>query len=210
MLKDIMARNGISIPDRTKRMHQTATVSIQSGIDGANRLQVTLPEAMDLSSSAFEELPSPVPASSYTSSHGSQQEGRAFEDPLRERQARSSSTSLDTHQVGIDFVLSLEQPCLGHTSGNPNKDIPSGHALTAQAPLLSAAPSDLSSTSSWQVPAVEIERLLELSSNLNLFGEVTPVQAWSRIRSCPGFEHLDRDGLEGLKFALMAEVQCYG
>ena len=85
-----------------------------------------------------------------------------------------------------------------------------GHVLTASAPLLTHGPPNLTSTSQWQVPAVEIERLLELSAGLNLAGEVTPVQAWSRLRQRPEFVSLDRDRLETLKVALIQEVQCYG
>ncbi len=117
---------------------------------------------------------------------------------------------LDAAQIGIDFVLALENPCLHHTSSDLQSTESYGHILTAQAPLLSNRPRNLQSASSWTIPASEIERLLNLSSQLNLAGELTPVQAWSRIRSYPGFEKLNLDQLETLKKALMKEIQCYG
>lgn len=117
---------------------------------------------------------------------------------------------LDAAQVGIDFVLALENPCLLHTRNDLESAESYGHILTTQAPLLTNGPRLLEQASSWTIPAAEIERLLNLSSQLNLAGELTPVQAWSRIRSCPGFEKLNFDQLEGLKQALLQEIQCYG
>jgi hypothetical protein len=117
---------------------------------------------------------------------------------------------LDAAQIGIDFVLALEHPCLSHTKNDLQSPESYGHILTTAAPLLTHAPQPIQPASSWSIPASEIERLLNLSSQLNLAGELTPVQAWSRIRSYPGFEKLNLDQLETLKQALLKEVQCYG
>jgi hypothetical protein len=117
---------------------------------------------------------------------------------------------LDAAQVGIDFVLALENPCLSHTTSDLESTDSYGHVLTTNAPLLTLRPRHPQPDSSWAVPASEIERLLNLSSQLNLAGELTPVQAWSRIRSYPGFEKLNLDQLETLQKALLKEVQCYG
>jgi hypothetical protein len=117
---------------------------------------------------------------------------------------------LDAAQVGIDFVLALENPCLVHTRKDLDSADSYGHILTTQAPLLTNGPRSHEQASSWTIPAVEIERLLNLSSQLNLAGELTPVQAWSRVRSYPGFEKLNLDQLEILKQALLQEIQCYG
>jgi hypothetical protein len=117
---------------------------------------------------------------------------------------------LDAAQVGIDFVLALENPCLTHTKTDLESTESYGHILTTNAPLLSHGPRPLRPASSWTIPVVEIERLLNLSSQLNLAGELTPVQAWSRIRSYPGFEKLNLDQLDNLKQALLKEIQCYG
>ncbi len=74
-----------------------------------------------------------------------------------------------------------------------------------------AGPAFCSSTfRSSQTAVVEVERLLELSSQLDLLGDITPVQAWARIRSCPDLEQLDRDGLERLKEAMMAHMHPSG
>ena len=86
---------------------------------------------------------------------------------------------------------------------------PTGHALTMQAALLSHA-SRLGSNQHWEIPAVELDRLLNLSFNLDLDGEVTPVQAWNRIRSHPGFRMLTPPALQALGLAIAKEISCFG
>ncbi|ERF71458.1 hypothetical protein EPUS_06840 [Endocarpon pusillum Z07020] len=130
--------------------------------------------------------------------------------PSAPRQPIPHPYGLDAPQIGIDFVLALENPCLHHTSNDLQSAETYGHILTTHAPLLTHRPRAPQPTSSWTIPAAEIERLLNLSSQLNLAGEITPVQAWSRIRSYPGFEKLNLDQLETLEKALLKEVQCYG
>ena len=223
MLKEILSRHSIPIPDRTAGLKYVATVSVRDVTDGGQCLQVTMPEMTDYSDVAFDHFPSPFSTSMEMSSPDS---GHTTAPPVRKISAQpferpfeppkpqdpASLSHLNNPQIGIDFVLSLEQPCLGHTrpEGGMSSEVPSGHALTAQAPLLTAAPSELTPTSTWQIPAIEIDRLLDLSSQLNLLGEVTPVQAWARLRAYPKFEKLNRDALESLKQALMVEVHCYG
>ena len=232
MLRELLIQNGIAIPSRERR-ETYATVDVIAE-PASQRLRVTLPNsppsgpsrlAYHSTSSASEETTSPE-------DDARQQrlfrplpqlpqggENDSSSPPSDDREIRAPSPGsrhpygLDTEQIGIDFVLSLEEPCLPHTRGeaqNPSQPIPTGHALTTQAPLLTHAPAILESRSQWSVPAVEIERLLELSSNLNLEGELTPVQTWSRIRRWPGFERCDRRRLEVLRDRMRDEIQCYG
>ena len=58
---------------------------------------------------------------------------RSFKNEPPKPQGPVRSISLDNPQIGIDFVLSLEQPCLGHTRGEGGiaSEAPSGYALTA-------------------------------------------------------------------------------
>lgn len=225
MLREILSQHSISIPDRTAVLRYVATVSVRDVTDGGQCLQVTMPEVTDYSHPVFDSFTSPFSTSMEMSSPDSgnttapkvtdvnaQPSERNFQNEPPKGQGTASTTGLDNPQIGIDFVLSLEQPCLGHTRGERgiSSEVPSGHALTAQAPLLTSAPPTLTPFSSWQIPAIEIDRLLDLSSQLNLLGEVTPVQAWARLRAHPRFEKLGRDSLEGLKQALMGEVHCYG
>ncbi|KAL1988945.1 hypothetical protein VTN96DRAFT_6934 [Rasamsonia emersonii] len=117
--------------------------------------------------------------------------------------------SLDSTQTGIDFVLSLEQPCLEHTYRPICAGETHGHALTVQAALLTYA-SNLGVERSWDVPAVELDRLLQLSLSLDLNGELTPVQAWNLIKTHPGFSKLTHERLEALRAAIAEKTECYG
>jgi len=57
---------------------------------------------------------------------------------------------------------------------------------------------------------VGLERLLNFSQNLDLDGEVTPVQAWNYIRRHPAFEDIDIERLRTLTAKLVKAVVCYG
>lgn len=126
---------------------------------------------------------------------------------------------LGATQVGVDFVLTLEHVCLEHHAEHSVADDGSGHEMMLMAPIMWRSPplnqtsqtgSGLPSGTRWTVPAVELEKLLEFSDRLSLDGEITPVEAWQRIRQHPNFQNLTRDGLDALKAALLPEVQCYG
>ena len=104
----------------------------------------------------------------------------------------------------------LERCCLSHARTPSGSDEPSGHALTVQAPLLMGAPQTLDDRATWEVPASALDRLFELSSALNLDGELTPVQAWIRIQEHPLFHKFDPERLRQLCWALMKETQCFG
>jgi hypothetical protein len=123
----------------------------------------------------------------------------------------------------MEFVLSLEAPCLHHTQGDPHEPhAPTGHALTATAPLLFQAPSQpvpttspSNSTSShrtpvWETPNLGLEKLLSLSQNIELSDELTPVQAWNQIRCHPDFDAVDVGGLRRLTEDMLKHVKCYG
>ncbi|OJD10653.1 hypothetical protein AJ78_08391, partial [Emergomyces pasteurianus Ep9510] len=116
---------------------------------------------------------------------------------------------LDATQVGVDFVLFMERCCLYHAHQPHNPDEPTGHAFTVLSPILVAAPPMLDDCTSWQIPASELDRLLELSSALKLEGELTPVQMWARIKEHPLFHKLDPDGLRHLSSILITGVQCF-
>ncbi|KAF2825152.1 hypothetical protein CC86DRAFT_325049 [Ophiobolus disseminans] len=122
----------------------------------------------------------------------------------------------DITAIGMDFVLTLESPCLSHNVP-ANHDASTGHALTASAALLHHHPAPLeqrlqsSQKVAWEVPAAGIEQLLQLSASVPLFeGELTPVQAWDRVRRHPEFGKLEVERLERMKYTLLKAVKCYG
>lgn len=91
---------------------------------------------------------------------------------------------------------------------------PAGHALTASAPLLfrgsSGPTAQTNGPPSWEVPNTGLDRLLDLSSNLGLAEEITPVQAWNHIRCHPEFNRLEVQQLQDLAGKLLKHVECHG
>lgn len=131
----------------------------------------------------------------------------------------SHPQGLGATQVGVEFVLALEQPCLGHHYAHAIDAEGSGHEMMLMSPIMSRSPalnasteprSGLPSGSKWMVPAVELEKLLEFSDRLSLDGEITPVEIWQRIRQHPNFGILTRHGLSALQTTLVPKVTCYG
>ncbi|KAF6809328.1 hypothetical protein CSOJ01_07013 [Colletotrichum sojae] len=124
---------------------------------------------------------------------------------------------LDPFKVGMEFVLTIERPCLGHIEGNRSKPHePTGHALTVSAQLLFVAPNSLSdshgiSPSSYEgAPSAVLDRLLDLSPDLCSEGELTPAQAWHYIRSQPNFGGIKIESFQILAARLRETVNCHG
>lgn len=84
------------------------------------------------------------------------------------------------------------------------------HSHMATHNLLQHAPLDVSGPLSWEIPSADIERLLELSTSFDLQGELTPVQAWYRLKQHPSFGSLSAAQILRLKGFLTREVKCYG
>ncbi|KAF3006080.1 hypothetical protein E8E13_011057 [Curvularia kusanoi] len=122
---------------------------------------------------------------------------------------------LDLTALGVNFILGIEAPCLPHFI-NAGSNAETGHALMASATLLHQNSQCRhshwhSKQHDWQVPAVGIERLLQLSTSIPISeGEVTPVQAWDVVRQHPDFATLDLARLEALMNTLRKAVKCYG
>lgn len=132
---------------------------------------------------------------------------------------QSAPASLDTPDVAIEFVLALEHPCMTHIqhpatmpSASSLKGDPTFHLQMVSAPLVSSAPRppELNTKWNWTASTTIIRQLLALSSTINLAGEITPVEAWNRIRHHPDFWILDRTQIDGLKNELSGKVKCCG
>jgi hypothetical protein len=133
---------------------------------------------------------------------------------------------LDAAQVGIDFVLALEHICLWHAqfpSPMLGPESGTGHRLMLINPIMACAPprqqppkgtdpitTAYSPGTKWSVPANELEKLLSYSESLPLDGEITPVQAWQRVKNHTKFCDLTPSGLEALQASLLTVVDCYG
>lgn len=134
----------------------------------------------------------------------------------------SHLSELDPEALGMEFVLTLESPCLSHidvdTSSPPSAPLTAmttGHALNLSACLLHTHPSPagqrLTSPSPWHVPRASLSQLLKLSSRVPLGDdEVTPIQAWEYVRQLDGFGALDFARWEALKENLVGGIKCHG
>ena len=132
---------------------------------------------------------------------------------------QSVPPSLDTPDVAIEFVLALEHPCMAHiqhsaakSSVSSSEANPTFHVQMASAPLVSSAPRppEPNTKWNWTDSSTIIRQLLTLSSTINLAGEITPVEAWNRVRQHPDFWRFDRRQIDNLKDELSGEVECCG
>ncbi|KAL8807045.1 MAG: hypothetical protein Q9200_004819 [Gallowayella weberi] len=121
-----------------------------------------------------------------------------------------ASRTLDSVETAVDFVLALEHPCMPHLRhpADPPSHDPTNHALLMSAPLMAQAPISPRPNATWTANGSMIKELLNLSSAINLEGEITPVEAWHRLRQHSGFSRLDKWALEKIKGDLSASARC--
>ncbi|KAF2146464.1 uncharacterized protein K452DRAFT_323648 [Aplosporella prunicola CBS 121167] len=143
--------------------------------------------------------------------------------PPQQQQAAHAAQQqqVDYAQVGIDFVLTLEKPCMDHmpyllerSASAP--DLPSGHALMAthhQQDTHTPPTAPDSAPPANPSPPADLLKLLDLANRLPIMeGEITPVMAWASILRD---ERVRRGGLgrgefEWLRGELGGKVRCYG
>ena len=80
----------------------------------------------------------------------------------------------------------------------------------ASTPLMARSPDPPQFNTTWTTSGAIIKELLNLSSSINLEGEITPVEAWHRLHDHPDFWKLDRNQIERLKRELSTAVRCCG
>lgn len=66
------------------------------------------------------------------------------------------------------------------------------------------------SQGTWELKKTGLSTLLDLSSKLNLDGEITPVMAWGLVLGNPRFAELRPEDLRRLGEDLSGKVRCYG
>ncbi|KXT07487.1 hypothetical protein AC578_549 [Pseudocercospora eumusae] len=147
------------------------------------------------------------------------------------------SNRLDYDSIGIDFVLTLERPCMDHMqylmvrSYNPDgkefnhpmedpddteHEHMSGHALMATAAPYSHVMQKPTEKYPHQMPEdldnPTLVKLLDLSNRLPLDhqGEITPVMAWKLIYLNARVRDLTKFDFERMKTNLATKVRCYG
>ncbi|KIV95551.1 hypothetical protein, variant [Exophiala mesophila] len=137
-------------------------------------------------------------------------------------------------QLGIDFILKLEQTCRDHgeylvrrsvdSPDNDTEALFSGHALMASCPPPShientpAQEGGLVPTYEHKVPDTEsvqiLTNLLNLSQSLrgNEFpsGQVTPIMALQSLKGHRNYATLTREDVLGMIESIKSKVRCYG
>ncbi|KAL5612278.1 hypothetical protein BROUX41_000182 [Berkeleyomyces rouxiae] len=225
MLRKVLLENGIPLPPQVSN----SLAQLDSG------------PINDASSSVSPQSNSNTHASAQNFTIPPQQ-GIPYQTNDMYQAGMSSAPSIpkpvfDQEQAGIEFVLTLERPCMGHlpfllerTHDSP-EPMACGHGRMLSCPPLPY--SQLSSDTPWSsrfVPNPEprsdaegqvnqmtwdasksgLARLLELSSQFDLDGEITPVQAWSLITGDERFGQLGREDLVKLAASLGDKVHCFG
>ncbi|KAI9052784.1 hypothetical protein LZ554_003057 [Drepanopeziza brunnea f. sp. 'monogermtubi'] len=135
---------------------------------------------------------------------------------------------VDYDQAGIDFVLTLERPCMDHIQillerAEDPEGGPCGHALMASCPPavhsedfleipFGHGPKQMNGTAqkTWDLSKSDLANLLDLSKRLNLDGEITPVMAWGMVLGHPRSREFTSDDLRTLCLELGRKVRCYG
>jgi len=133
----------------------------------------------------------------------------------------SKASILHDPQIGIDFVLALERPCLPHLrethldhvieteEGTVHTDVTSGHLFTASLSLWRPTNPSRSNRESYAVSAAELDRLLQYSLNIPVdSNEITPVQIWQRLKTFSVPPDVQVDLLANLAEELIQHVKC--
>ena len=237
-LNKILVANGIPVPPNLFNIESPqATITLRMQ-DGVQNVKATLPKVNTAQNQTRMHVDM-VPSSSATATNSEMLDLMGTPEKMRLTPARQLPPTLqaersppkgqtiahphglDDAQVAIDFVLDLERPCLTHHGPEIHNGDFNGHTLMVQTPIMASSSTPrpvynlkhggtLPYGTTWTVPAVEVERLLNLSSRLSLEGELTPIEAWQRIKQHPCFATLDRERLQQLKTVLVPEVHCWG
>ncbi|KAM0329971.1 hypothetical protein ACHAQA_004139 [Verticillium albo-atrum] len=143
--------------------------------------------------------------------------------------AQYGLNGVDYEQAGIDFVLTLEKPCMNHMPWLLERSSemggePCGHALMASCPpepfpeLTPDIPFGYahvngelkSGQRTWELSKADLGTLLALSKRLNLDGEITPVMAWGMVMAHPRFYEMKPEEFRKLTEELGTKIRCYG
>ena len=235
-LEQVLIANHIPFPPGLVHIQSPQTsIAVQKQADGVQNLRVTMPTLTATQSQTWDQSDTMMSTATASNSEISDFAGtydavtfaNPSQVPLQSTRAQGKSRSkghphdLDAAQIAVDFVLDLERPCLSHHGPEVHDGGLSGHKLMVQTPIMAHSNTpravfnmkpgeEIPSNATWTVPATEVDKLLNLSTRLSLEGEITPIEAWQKIKQHPGFATLDRQRLEQLKAVLLPEVQCYG
>lgn len=102
----------------------------------------------------------------------------------------------------------------GYTNVRPVAPVAAGGGPVAPIPPAAAggvgAPNVGSTQRTWEITKADLATLLDLSTRLNLDGEITPVMAWGMILAHPRLGELRAEDFMKLADELKGKVRCYG
>ncbi|ODH45157.1 eukaryotic translation initiation factor 3 subunit D [Paracoccidioides brasiliensis] len=124
-------------------------------------------------------------------------------------------------QLGVDFILSLEQSCRTHmellcrrAEDDEEHETISGHVLMASCPpptqIISAEPGQMYSTRTYDLPHANLTALLNLSRQLVTGGQITPIMALQYLKSHDTYPSLTREDVRHMMDDLNGKIRCYG
>ncbi|KAL4873104.1 hypothetical protein BDV12DRAFT_160391 [Aspergillus spectabilis] len=128
-------------------------------------------------------------------------------------------TSATTHGhvvAGMNFILSLEGPCLDHvrdTLGVPDAETGHGHALTLTASVFRLYEDSSVPPAEDQLLSVSrqtFQRLLELSSQLPTVDELTPNQIWAFLCQSGWIGSAQPEQVRSIAEELLEYIKCHG
>lgn len=223
-LKDILTAHGIPFEYHTPATSYNASMPSYTGSSGGS---VAGAYRQDSQTTAAMS-PSPIhshPSQSQTPGMGQQHSA-----------AQIPRGGMDYDQLGIDFVLAMEKPCMSHQqylvvrSHNPDGqphhhpmeraddmefDHMSGHALMATCPPMSHVMEKPGEPYPHQMPDMSKSALMKLLESSAMLpgmegGEVTPVRAWMMIIQDERVHGFNQHDFELLTTDLLGKVRCYG
>ncbi|OLN95878.1 AP-1-like transcription factor 2 [Colletotrichum chlorophyti] len=235
-LKQLLVQNGIPISHYGDDIvsNPSGGYTSSASVSGHSYGQNAYTPPMTSQSTAPSVSPSSHgPSHSHSHSHGPPPplpKLAGGQQPQHNMQTQNSGgRGVDLEQAGIDFVLTLEKPCMNHMPWLLERSSemggePCGHALMAScppAPFPELTPDipfgysnvngDLDSQQrTWEVSKGSLAALLDLSKKLNLDGEVTPVMAWGMVLAHPRARQLRPEDFQRLTEELKDKVRCYG
>ncbi|KAK3072474.1 hypothetical protein LTR53_006726 [Teratosphaeriaceae sp. CCFEE 6253] len=229
-LRNLLAAHGIkydfaTTPIKFQREDSSFGVSSSGSISGSY--------APGSDSTDFSPPP-PMPNPAHQLTHNGGSHGTP---PHRQNLAQLPNNRMDHDQIGIDFVLTLERPCMNHmqyllvrshnadnlsirhpleSPDDADHEHMSGHALMATAPPHSHIMHRPSEIYPLQMPAElsteGLAKLLDLSNRLPFdhYSEITPVMAWTALLRHRRVGELTAMDFASIKAELAPKVRCYG
>ncbi|KAE9965059.1 hypothetical protein BLS_007888 [Venturia inaequalis] len=211
-LKELLAAHGIQYDNSSPSNTWSSSPHFSGSSPGLNSR-----------GSVTTEMTSPARSAPILTPQSSMQGTPTYDNhSAQQYQQQHNPSGVNYDQVGIDFVLTLERPCMDHMqflmvrSEDSDGEI-SGHALMATCPPAShikATPEEKYPHQMPDMPAGSLMALLDMSDQVvNPYikhEEVTPIKAWTLIRSDERSHELTNADFETIRTALLGKVRCYG